>query len=383
MRIYFCVLFSGFLFIKMKGQEKPVNLKELGVPNSPAFVIADVSPTVVQSPTTPKEFIFGLGQTFSQSQNGFPQNYSLEFTPYWWFNARGRDIYDFFGLRIHEGSQPAPSASKQDPFHSLKFVNFSLAFLNEDLVPDSSDLDQKIFSIGLRTTVVKINQRGWETKLVNKLQQWHDEVISEIDIARAKIELEPDSAKREKMRQDYEKKSVFPSTNTQKEIIDLINQKPILSWDVAAAGATYGIGDSVWRTGRFGVWTTVSSYIPLALDEEEGRPNYLSLNLFFRYLNDKYTLNKENHLVKANNIDFGGKAGFEFRKLSIGVEALHRFQNKKADAQNRTIGYISYQVGDNFYINGAYGKNFGPANKLVSMIGINWGIGNEKIALPD
>ncbi|HJS56201.1 MAG TPA: hypothetical protein VJ765_16735, partial [Chitinophagaceae bacterium] len=222
-----------------------------------------------------------------------------------------------------------------------------------------------------------------EAKLVNKLQQWHDEVIEEIDTERARIELEPDSAKREKLRQEYDKKSVFPSTNTQKEIADLINQKPILSWDLAAANATYGIGDSVWRSGRVGIWTTVSSYVPLALAAEGERLNYLSLNLFFRFMTDKYALNKENHLTKITHVDFGGKAGLELGKLSIGVEALRRFENKKADAQNRTVGYISYQVGSNLYINGTFGKNFGPADKLVSLIGINWGIGNEKISLPD
>lgn len=377
MKTYFCIIAILLNVNELTAQEKRVDLKELGVPNSPAFVIADISPTVVQTPTTPKEFILGVGQAFQQSESGFPQNYSLEFTPYWWFNPPNRSIYSFLGFKTDNKGAITSSFNKQNPFYSLKFINFSLAFLSKDLIPDSSDQDQKIFSIGFRTTLIKINRP--KNNLVTKLQQWHDEAVEELK-ERARIELEPDGPKKDSLLEEYDKKDL-QSNHTQEEIIDLINEKPIFSFDVAGAYATYGIGDSVWKSGRFGVWTTLSSYVPLAISTKEG--NYLSVNMFLRFMSDKFTLSKENKLIKTTILDFGGKGGFEFDKLSFGVEALYRFKNKKADSQNRTIGYISYQVGENLYINGAFGKNFGPKDKLVSLIGINWGIGNERISFPE
>src|SRR5687767_15587548 len=72
-----------------------------------------------------------------------------------------------------------------------------------------------------------------------------------------------------------------------KEISELIAQKPLFSWDIAGAFATYGVGDSTWKAGRTGVWTTLSTYLPLG-KEKEIQKNYFNLNLVVRYLRDNY-----------------------------------------------------------------------------------------------
>ena len=161
-----------------------------------------------------------------------------------------------------------------------------------------------------------------------------------------------------------------------------MNQKPIFSWDIAAAYATYGIGDSVWKTGRYGVWTSVSSFLPLDIGGNKPNKNYFNLNLLFRYLVDNYSA--ENGVIRTNrNMDFGAKLELIFDALSIGVESEYRYLNFTPGAQNRTVGILNYRIADNLYINGAFGTNFTLPDKLIALFGINWGFGSEKVNLPE
>src|ERR1700758_4179615 len=95
------VLFIPLFLLMVKGAFSQVTsgkVADLAVPSSPAFVITDVTPTLVQDPGTPKSFVLGIAQSFQNSGTGFPNNYSAEFAPYWWIDPKGRNIYQFLGL---------------------------------------------------------------------------------------------------------------------------------------------------------------------------------------------------------------------------------------------------------------------------------------------
>jgi hypothetical protein len=82
--------------IKVYAQDK-IDLSDLSVPSAPTFILTDITPTLVQSPTTPKKLILGLAQSYAKSNGGFPNNYSAEFTPYWFVNPSGRSVYAAVG----------------------------------------------------------------------------------------------------------------------------------------------------------------------------------------------------------------------------------------------------------------------------------------------
>lgn len=362
-------------------------LKELHVPNSPAFVLVDLTPSVFQPASTPKEFILGVAQSYQQSSDGFPQNYSAEFAPYWWINPGGRNVYNAVGLRTTRDSKGAiTNVGKENPFSGLKFTTVSLAFISKDLIPDTVKVNQKVVSIGIKTTLIKVHAKNYGSKLAEEIKNWHTAAMEEFENNR---EVQDKLARYEGDDEEKYQQELLNNFKTErtgkivKTITELVSQKPLFSWDIAGAFATYGINDSVWKTGRSGIWTTISSYLPLALNDATGPKNYISLNAVFRYLTDKYQQDKQKKIVRVNNVDVGGKLSIELGGLSLGFEALHRFKNGKADAQNRTVGVINYRISENLYLQGAFGKNFNTGNRLISLFGINWGIGSETVKLPD
>jgi hypothetical protein len=349
-----------------------VKLKDLAVPNSPGFILTDIAPTLTQSSNTPKQFVLGVAQVFQSSGNSFPQNYSTEFTPYWWLSTKSRNVYSFAGLKTVNGQV------KENIFSGLKFTSVSVSFLNKDLIPDSADAAQKIFAIGAKTTIIKIHAKSYSASLNKKMDAWHAAALDELSVAQDAIANEPDSAKRRLLIRQFANMKPQTTGDLAQQINDQINEKPIFSWDIAAAYATYGIGDTSWQTGRAGAWTTLATYVPLGKNTK----NYLDINIAARYQLDNYYLNSKGTLEKANSVDIGGRLGLEFERLSIGAEALYRYYNGVSGSANRTVGYLNYRVSDNLYINGAFGKSFESTNKLIALFGINWGFGKEEITLP-
>jgi hypothetical protein len=370
-----------------------VKLTDLAVPNSPAFIITDITPSLIQTPNTPKSFVFSLGQAFQQSSDGFPQNYSTEFAPYWWLSPKDRNVYTMLGLKtITDENKSVTSIKGENPFAGLKFTSFSLAFLKKDMIPDTLEVSQKIFSIGVRSTIVKLYQKSHSESLKNKIGEWHEAALFELGGIQAildKISRDKTLSAADKLKKKSEallKESNLKTNKSSeklKEINDIVNQKPIFSLDIAGAYAIYGIGDSVWKSGRSGIWTTLSSYIPLAIGKDEINKNYFNLNFSLRYLFDNYKKDIKGVISKNTSLDIGGKLAFEFNQFSFGIESLYRFNNGVANSQNRTLGMLSYKVSDNIYITGAFGKNFDRPNKLISLFGLNWGFGSEKVSLPE
>jgi hypothetical protein len=356
-------------------------ITDLAVPSSAAFVITDITPTLVQDPGTPKSFVLGIAQSFQKSGNGFPDNYSVEFAPYWWMDPKGRNVYKFLGLSsfVKDGK----TTWRENPALGLNFTSISVAFINKDLIPDTSTATQKIFSIGARTTLIKLYQNGHARQLGEKIAEWETAAQQELNdnqtiiIKLARLDSsDPNyAANRLKILNGY-KESKTPDIF--KEVNDLIVQKPVFSWDVAAAWAVYGINNQEIKTGRAATWTTLSSYIPLSKDVAN---NYFNINFSVRYLMDNFQKN-DHGIGKANNLDFGGNAGLAFNQLTIAIESLYRYSNGIANSKNRTVGIIKVKVADNIYINGTFGKDFDGPNKLISAFGLNWGFGKEQITLP-
>jgi len=358
-------------------------ISDLVVPVSPAFSITDITPTLVQNPGTPKAFALGIVESVSQSGSAFPNNYSAEFAPIWWIDPKGINVYSYLGLPVPKKNMPA--STKENVFAGIKFTTVSIAFINKDLIPDTSSKTQSIFSIGIHTTLVKVYGADHAKKLAGLLDRWEKSALGELksshndSLRRLMTRLDPsDTAYKTKIAA-LQKQYIEDQTPVNLQAINqLLAQKPYFAWDMSAALAEYGVNNQSVQTGRAGVWTSLSSNIPLGKDST----NYFNMNLLGRYLFDNFQQNAQGITGRANNIDIGGNLGFAFSKLSIAVESLYRFVNGQPNTENRTVGIISVKLTDKLYVNGTFGKDFAGPNKLISVFGINWGLGNEKVALP-
>ncbi len=355
-----------------------LRLKELAVPNSPAFVLLDIAPTLIEAPLTPKEFALAAIQSFSDDA-GLPQNYSMEFTPYWWLNAKKRNVYEFVGI-----SKTTSTVLKENIFSGLKFSNFSVGFVNKDLIPDTSSINQKIFSFGVNTTLLKIHKANYATKLNTEIDNWHNEVQKELAIMQDKLNRESDPAKRKDLQQQLNN-TVFPvSSKIAENINDIIKEHPLLILNFSAAYAVYGINNRTLRSGRSGAWATLASFLPINSSANPEAGNYLNLIISSRYMNDNYSIDQNNMPAKNNSLDLGGKIAFEFNRILFGFESLQRTYTRGTNFHSsRNAGTVSYRLNDNLFINGTFGKDFGPENKIITLFGFNWGFGEEKISLPD
>lgn len=375
MKYIFIFLLSGISLI-LQAQNNTLKLQDLAVPSSPASILVDAAPSVIQTPSTPKSFVLGITESFHQSNGSFPQEYSAEFAPYWWIRPDSKSIFDLAGIKASQNPMALP---KENPFSGLKFTTASIGLFSKDMIPDSLDEMQKIISLGLRTTLFKIHRKAYAGEIQQKVSEWHSAAQQEMD---NNMELFTEISKHPDKAQQL-KNNFIPSGTGEilSSINALLSQKPLFTMDLAGAIAAYGVGDTTWKTGKYGIWTTMSSYLPLKPENSKLQLNYLSLNLSVRYLSDFYHHTNGGPLGQADAMDIGGKIALEADKFTFGFESVCRMLGNSDDLQYRTVGLFNVKVKDNLYINGAFGKNFDLPNKLIALFGINWGFGKESVKL--
>ncbi len=355
------------------------------VPQSSAFKLVDISPVLIETPVTPKAFGLGVLQSF-ESGGSWPQNYSAEFTPYWWALPKNRDAYKFLGIRRHDHPVTKAPVYRSSPFSALKMTNVSIAFLQKDLVPDSADARQKVFSAGFRTTVIRIYSSAYADKLnniINGVRTMQAERIGGLVNYPDFIAAGDDPAKQAEATKKFARLGTAVDS-LKKMIENHMAQKPAFQWDVAGAYATYGIADTAWRTGRVGFWTTASANLLLNANGESAKQNYLTVSAYARYMYDNFA--SEKHLVtSSNSFDVGGRLAFGFDPLSLGFEAVHRNYAVEGELRSqRLIGFLNYRIGKDLYLNGAFGSDFGmDKSRILALFGLNWGFGNEKLTFND
>jgi hypothetical protein len=383
-KIFFILLIFSSTYKALSQTTAPTTgtISNLAVPASPAFSIVDITPTLVQNPTTPKAFALGIAQSFQQSGAGFPNNLSAEFAPVWWIQPKGINVYAYLGLPLPSKRDSATSV-KENLFAGLKFTTLSVAFINKDLIPDTSSKTQNIFSMGMHSTVIKVFGYGHAKKLNSLIAQWHTDAQFELTANEKLIDdmsrLNPHDTDYKKQVYKLQKKyTAIKTPDDLKEINELITQKPVFAWDMSAAMAVYGLNNQTVRTGRASLWTSFSLNLPIG---DVKANNYFKINALGRYLIDNFQKNDQGNIVRQDNLDTGGNLGFEFNRLSLSMESLARFVNGQSGTKNRTVGVVSVKLTDTIFINGTFGQDFAGPNKLISSFGIDWGFGKEKVSL--
>jgi hypothetical protein len=361
----FCLGFSVFA---QKSQD--FTLKNMDLPNSPAFTLMDVTPSVIERPKSTKAF--GLGILNSAiSSNGIPQNYAIEVTPFWLVKSPKMNALKFWGLNRTNDAQ-----NKNNIFGNVRQTSVSFTWLNTPAsTKDTSQKSKQLVAWGLKVPLIQVRKK---TDLDQLWNNYIDVLISLKDKQKVLDSLfqklvDGDTLGYKKDTAAFWKGRKNAPAAGQK-IQNLLGQKPLFAVDFAIAQSITFDNSSFSsnRLGRFGSWLTACYANPLNKDDS---PNYLNIYATSRYLLDNSVMNKDKKFVQQSLFDLGAKVEFEFNNFSFSLEYLNR--NNLTDSSlntERTSGLISYKINENVAISGTIGKNFGKENNLISFLGINWGL---------
>ncbi len=361
-------LLGAFQVLFAQEDAGKVKLTDLEVPSSPAFMLLDVGPTVIERPGTAKAFALGIVNSVSEN-GGLPQNYAVEFTPYWFFRHPELSSLKYLGYNA--------STDKQNIFSNIPKGAFSLAMVQSK----DSMLSTQNVSFGFRTNLITVRRRSdiealktANVMLVTKMRDQQQRLFSDPDILR--LRLDDPILFEQKVRAFYAIEELN-NAGEKNQVAEVATRRPLFALDVAAAiNMVFREEEfSSGKTGRAGVWLTGNYAQPLKSKTQE-QENYLNIYVLTRYLNDNMGSKS------INSWDAGGKVELEFQRISFAYEYI--FRNTETENTFRSSGEVQYKLSSSLYVSGAFGKNFGEKRNLIALLGIKWGLntGNE-LVLPE
>lgn len=363
------MIFSITQLFAQASRDNSLKIQDLQLSNAPAFNLLDVSPSSIDNVASTKAFSTSVINTLNQG-NGIPQNYALEFTPFWYMKHKHYTSYKYFGI-------DTSLAAKSLPFSQARLWSVSFAFINKDSTTNVGKLQNHNAGIGVRTTLIQIQKKYVRNNIERLSGNWY---YSLRDFLTA---IAPNIPTREQL-------DSFSSSkiNYGDSIKSFMQEKPFFALNAAAATNMTFDNNSFGsnRINRTGIW--IDANLSIDLNKKSAGPintastNYFNLSVLGRYINDKDSLDNNGKFINATLIDYGMKAEFQFGKFSIAYEYIKRISNKKNIQDTyKSVGLVHYKVKDGVFITGGFGQNFSTHNNLITTIGINWGISNgqEKI----
>ena len=361
-----CIIISmiGLIGINnSKAQNNEVKLEDLKLPSSPAFILLDVAPTSIDRPTTTKAFSTSILNSINEN-NGIPENYALDFAPYWFFKHKKLNAMNYWGF------SKTKDGNFQKPFSQARYGNLSFATVKTEIPDDTLGTMKEISNIalGFRTTLLQWRSDkdiedliSYNNKHVERLSQLtSDPNISPIDLIRR---LESDK--------------ILSDCN--KNIANVLNRKPVIALDLAGAGS-WSFEDNTYSTvmsNRAGAWLTLNYAQSINKKDNRNKNDYINIYLTCRLLNDNNVLSGEGSLTSSTIFDSGGKIELELDKFSISYEYLYRNDLNTNYNSYRSSGLIKYRASEQLLVTAAFGKNFGDLNNAITQIGISWCINNN------
>ena len=342
-------------------QPETTSVKDIEFPNSPAFILLDQTPSVIERPASAQALAFNILNSF-QSGFSFPQNYAVEFTPFWFFKNSEMTAMKYAGYNETTG--------KQTYFSNIKKASVSMAYLNTKDTSRPKSINN--LSVGIRLNLISIKRE----KDIADLKNAHDNLFKSLrDQDEELRKFVHDSVKRvNQTLYELKVKEFYETFEQEREgqkdnFADILARKPIFALDLAGGYSHFFLDNhfSDNHAGKLGVWLTGVLSFPLSQKKEN---NYFNCYFIARYLSDG-TIFIENRYKRENFMDFGGKTELEFSKLSFAVEYLYRINNYSNTF--RASGVISYKLSNQLVLTTAFGKNFGNENNLIFSLGLNVG----------
>jgi hypothetical protein len=352
------ILFSYQLVCGQTKQDNSIKLQDIQVTNAPAFSLLDVSPSSIESPCSTKAFSASIVDAVAES-SGIPQNYAMEFTPFWFISHLHYTNFKYFGIS---------PAGMNLPFSQARLFAVSFALINKDSVTNIGKLGNHNASLGFRTTLLHINSPAVNRRILELNREWDQALAGGADSLSVTLPTQ------------HELDSMAASLHYADTIRQYLLAKPLFSMDAAAASNLSFVNNSFssQRLSRSGVW--LNSNLSINLCKRNPGKDYLTLSVMTRYIYARDSLDSKGRFLPSQIFDLGFKTEFQLGNILLDYEYVYR-QNKVAGKRADTyksVGLIHYRIRDGLCITGAVGQNFSTINNLIATLGLNLGISNGK-----
>lgn len=334
----------------------------LSLPNAPAVSLLDQNPTLIETPESGKALAISVINAI-QTNKGIPQNYALDFTPFWYVRHPKMTALKF--ARID-------SKGKQNYFFDPAKISLSVATLiTTDTITKFMNSN---IAFGVKFNIITIKRKSD----VQNYSKFYNLVIyydsTKMDYCNLYIDsICKDCPNRKDLIKEcytnYPKIDVF--IDSFKVISNIVrNQKPIFTMDGAIAYNGFFVNNNFkdYHFGRFGAWITMR--YSADINKDKVKNNYVNIYAIGRYILDG-TILKNGNYVRENMFDVGGKGEFEIQKFALGIEYMYRIQ--PTESSYRVCGNFKYRLSDKLALNCTFGRNFGNYNNVIAIMGVNWG----------
>jgi hypothetical protein len=336
------VLFLVFLAMVCFGSESSADtnqivLSDLGAPSSPAFSLLGVAPTVVDRPSNPK--IFALDVLESAKNGSFPQNYAMEFAPYWLFN--------------HAYDMESDTSASHWAWGVVGATSVSIATM--DLSNTAAvGVTGTTLGLGIRTTILPGNLNKSAQGLVQKITDLQSKIAHLDDKA-------ADSASAQKSYEDQIKTTVTAlEVARQYRTGWLMQVAGALAIDFPQGASDQGNlhKDDVWLTTTYRFEDPLIDFINVV-----------------RYVRDETDSTQ-------NAADVGARFLFQKNEIGLSAEYLERWFS--GGSTYRFDGEAEYEWSKDLYFTASIGRNFGQAGgvagDLFSLVGVKFGMSPTALA---
>jgi aryl carrier-like protein len=368
-----------FPFVQLFGQESgPPAFNLVRTPTSPAFVLLGIAPTAVERPNTPS----ALGLSILNTTNSFsslPQNYAVEFSPYWilphprltWRQDTVRTIVESL---MRTGT-----------------LSIATAQLGSDVAPVTG------FSVGLRTALISgamtrpaiislvvaesllatqassINRRLNEVLRSLRLDELRERelLLAGEDSVRIFEVIERYATREDSIRAALMSSPTVGSFSTSadeqlEEALEGAGDREGFALE-AAFGLMWqypGMVVDSARFSRFGAWLT---------------PSYQARNISIigvvRFLSDEVR-------SSMDLVDLGARLLYTHDLFAVSGEYVHRLftGGRTLGSQQRIAGIAEYRVLEDVWLQVAVGKDYDPSatGSLIARLGLSFQFGRQR-----
>ena len=346
------------------------SLNSIRTPNSPAFSILGVQPTSVERPNTPADIAVALDNA-TEGFKKFPQNFSLEFAPYWmtkkpksvtWqadtMRTVGQSLFSTFSVS-------AATITKEFEDKELRGLSYGFRTLlfsgktSKKSIQRIREIEKELDTLARHYSDMALAE---EAALRNELRKR----LKEDSTQEAKNNtLKWFNAERTRINNEKTKRINEEAANAEGEQEEFAPQREGFIVELAYAGAYRNdtINTSSLRKGGYAFWLT-PSYV---------KDDY-SLVGVFRHLKDS---------LSNKSTEFGFRFIYTQSRYALSVEYLKgHYQSETALPDRERFSVLfEYLLDKNLWLNISLGddnKNIQSNNSIFSSIGLKYNFSRKR-----